>query len=78
MLAPQLLLLDFVPRHVPVCPGETLGALSVPPAIAGGNEVSHTTAFEEGGIVDVGIKELAEPAHFLEAPADDCCLEEEG
>jgi len=59
-----LLLLDVVPRHVSVCPGETLGTLPVPSAIAGGNKIGHTTALEERGIANMGIKEFAEPTHF--------------
>jgi hypothetical protein len=74
-LPPQLLLLDVFPRDLSFGPGESLGALSVPPAVARGDEVGHTAAFEEGGIVDVGVKEFAEPSHFLEASTNDCCLE---
>lgn len=75
MLPPQLLLLDLLPRDLSFGPGESLGAFTVPPAVACSDEVGHATAFEKSSIVDVGVKELAEPSHFLEAPADDCCLE---
>lgn len=77
VLSPKFLLFDFLPRDFPFGPGESFGALPVPPAVAGGDEVGYATAFEEGGIVDVGVKELAEPSHFLETPANDCCLQKE-
>lgn len=53
-------------------PGEGLCHLAVPPSVAGGDEVSHPAALQEGGRGHLALTEdLGERDHFHEPQADD-------
>lgn len=56
-------------------PGEGFCHLAVPPAIAGGDEVSHPAALQEGGRGHLAFTEdLGKSDHFHESQTDDGCL----
>lgn len=57
------------------CAGEGLSHLAVPPSIAGSDEVSNTTALQEGGRGHrAPAEELGEGDHLHEPQSDHCCL----
>ena len=56
-------------------PGEGFCHLAVPPSIAGGDEVSHPAALQEGGRGHLAFtKDLGKSDHFHQSQTDDGCL----
>ena len=58
------------------CFGEGLGDLAVAYAVAGGDEIGHAAALQEGGGGDgpVSAEHLGEGDHLHQPQADDCSL----
>lgn len=68
-------LFSILPRAHLSCAGKGLCHLAVPPSIAGSDEVSDTTALQEGGRGHRALaEELGEGDHLHEAQSDHRCL----
>mmetsp|Transcript_31235 Transcript_31235/g.97990 ORF Transcript_31235/g.97990 Transcript_31235/m.97990 type:complete len:324 (+) Transcript_31235:227-1198(+) len=74
LLSTEELPLDSLPGLAALRANEGLGALAVAAAEAGGDEVGHAAALEEGAVLDVRVEMPDEGDHFLEADADERSL----
>nr|XP_035954841.1 uncharacterized protein LOC118539965 [Halichoerus grypus] len=66
---------SIVPGSHLSCAGEGFCHLSVPPSVAGSDEVSNTAALQEGGTGHrATAEELGKADHLHESQSDHCCL----
>mmetsp|Transcript_91901 Transcript_91901/g.256706 ORF Transcript_91901/g.256706 Transcript_91901/m.256706 type:complete len:252 (+) Transcript_91901:604-1359(+) len=74
LLPSQQLLLDVLPRFRALRLHKSFSTLTVAPSEAGGDEVGHTAALQEGAVLHAWVEVADEGGHLLQPDSDDSRL----